>query len=328
MAYRSILDRFDMERGDALTLTLETATELAALPCEIAAPVIYALLTWFAGGDVPTLPDPRDNALLRRLVVHQKQNAARRADILATKRENRRGKGKRETHATESGEDDGDGENARQRPSTGATDKIREDKSSVSKDLSCHAAGASSRAACASPPAGFSACALPADLPAQSERTVLLFSGYLSAGDAPAHAMDMTTFKDAEPMVSRTIAEADFRSDPVSVILPCADFDEESDKATFRNALIQRYKANPRQFMLIAWKYLAEAHNARIALVKAFRDKCDKCICPEDRFCNEECPHAYIRRSLADYAKDYGEEVFAKNLLGRLKVLKTSKPKK
>lgn len=321
MAYKPLLDRFDMERGDALTLTLETATELAALPCEIAAPIIYALLSWFAGGDVPTLPDPRDNALLLRLVVHQKQNAAHRADVLATKRENRMGKGRQETPATESGE------NARQRPSTGATDKIREDKSSKDEDLSCHAAPASSRAACASPPAGSSACALPADLPAQSERTVLLFSGYLSAGDAPAHAMDMTTFKDAEPMVSRTITEADFKADPVTALLPCAD-GEESDKATFRNTLIARYKANPRQFMLIVWKYLAEAHNARIALVKAFRDKCDKCSCPEDRFCNEECPHAYIRRSLADYAKDYGEEVFAKNLLGRLKVLKTSKPKK
>ena len=328
MAYKPLLDRFDMERGDALTLTLETATELAALPCEIAAPVIYALLSWFAGGDVPTLPDPRDNALLRRLVVHQKQNAARRADVLATKRENRRGKGRRETPATESGEDDGDGENARQRPSTGATDKIREDKTSKDEVLSCHAAAASSRAACASPPAGLSACALPADLPAQSGKTVLYFSGYLSAGDAPAHAIDMTTFKDAEPMVRHTITEAAFKADPVTALLPCPDFEEESDKAKFRNALIQRYKADPRQFMLIAWKYLAEAHNARLALVKAIRDKCDKCSCPEDRFCNEECPHAYVKDRLADYAKDYGEEVFAKNLLGRLKVLKPSKPKK
>ncbi len=307
MAYKPLLDRFDMERGDVLSLPRETAVELAALPCGIAAPVIYALLSWFAGGDVPTLPDPRDNALLLRLVAHQRQNAERRADYLASRRKNRLG-GDMSTHDDISHK----------------SKNKRESKTSKDEVLDCHAAPASSRAACASPPAVSSANAAPADLPAQSERTVLLFSGYLSAGDAPAHAMDTTTFKEAIPMVRHTITEADFKADPVTALLPCAD-GEESDKATFRNTLIARYKANPRQFMLIAWKYLAEAHNARIALVKAFRDKCDKCTCPEDRFCNEECPHAYIRRSLADYAKDYGEEVFAKNLLGRLKVLKPSK---
>lgn len=200
----------------------------------------------------------------------------------------------------------------------------RESKQSISDSLDCHAAVASSRAACASPPAGLSACALPADLPAQSGKTVLYFDGYLSGHDSPTHAMDDTTFKEIEPMVSRTIAEADFRSDPVSVILPCADFDEESDKAKFRATLIQRYKADKRQFMLIAWKYLAEAHNARIALVKAIRGKCAQCISPDDS-CNDVCPHAYVKDRLADYAKNYGCEVFARNLCGRLKVLKPPK---
>jgi len=307
MAYKPLLDRFDMERGDVLSLPRETAVELAALPCEIAAPVIYALLSWFAGGDVPTLPDPRDNALLLRLVAHQRQNAERRADYLASRRKNRLG-GDMSTHDDISHK----------------SKNKRESKTSKDEVLDCHAAPASSRAACASPPAGSSANAAPADLPAQSGKTVLYFGGWLCACDAPTHAMDMTTFKEAIPMVRHTITEADFKADPVTALLPCADFDEESDKATFRNTLIARYKADKRQFMLIAWKYLAEAHNARRALVESFRDKCDKCQ-TNDCVCNEECPHAYIKDCLADYAKDYGEEVFAKNLLGRLKVLKPSK---
>ena len=139
--------------------------------------------------------------------------------------------------------------------------------------------------------------------------------------------MDDTTFKEKEPMVSHTITEADFKADPVTALLPCAD-GEESDKAKFRNTLIARYKANPRQFMLGAWKYLAEAHNARIALVKALRGKCAQCETHHDTDCNTECPHAYVKDRLADYAKNYGCEVFARNLCGRLKVLKTSKPKK
>ena len=318
--YKAELDRYDMERGTRLTLMKETAVELTTLPCETAAPIIYALLSWFAGGDVPTLPDPRDNATLQRLIAHQKENAEHYGDVLATKRANRMGKGKGETSATESGE------NARQRPSTGVTEKLREDKSSKDEDLSCHAAPASSRAACASPPAGLSACALPADLPAQSGKTVLYFDGYLSGYDSPTHAMDDTTFKEIEPMVSRTITEADFKADPVTALLPYAD-GEESDKAKFRNALIQRCKADRRQFMLIAWKYLAEAHNARIALVKAIRGKCAQCKTVPD-LCYEDCPHAYVKDRLADYAKNYGCDVFARNLLGRLKVLKTSKPKK
>ena len=304
MAYRSILDRFDMERGDALTLTLETATELAALPCEIAAPVIYALLSWFAGGDVPTLPDPRDNALLLRLVVHQKRNAARRADVLATKRENRMGKGRCKTPATESGE------NARQRPSTGATDKKREDKSSLDEDLSY-------RAACASPAAGVSANADPADLKG-AVQTAVYFSGLLDPYGTPDRAGEMGH----EPMHTCEITNADFLADPVTALLQYPDFETDADKAKFRNALMARFKADKRQFMLTAWKYLADAHRARLALLAAFRGRCADCKEGDDMYCDEGCPNEHLKTLLKNYAKDYGCEVFARNLLGRLKVLK------
>lgn len=323
MAYRSKIDRFDMERGDALTLTLETATELAALPCEIAAPIIYALLSWFAGGDVPTLPDPRDNALLLRLVVHQKQNAAHRADVLATKRENRMGKGRQETPATESGE------NARQRPSTGATDKIREDKSSKDEDLSCHAAPASSRAACASPPAGSSACALPAAPAATKECTAVYCDGHFYSEDVWG-VFDIkatVAMNGQEPLFTRSVTNTRFAADPVSALMEYPDFEAEEDKAKFRATLIQRFKANAGRFTRIAWEYIADAHRARADFIKAVQkaNACEDCHCD---YC-AECNHnAWLKHLAAQYDKDFACDVFAKNLLGRLKVLKTSKPKK
>ena len=296
MAYKALIDRFDMERGDALTLPLDTATELAALPCEIAAPVIHALLVWFTGGEVATLPDPRDNALLRRLVVHQKQNAERRADYLASRRKNRLG-GDMSTH------DD-------------ISDKYKnKSKASVNVALDRDEVN---RAACAAPPAGFSALqAEPADLKG-TVQTAVYFDGIMSSYCAPDWA---DAAKGDKPMHTREITDADFKADPVSALTEYPDFETDADKARFRNALIARFKADKRQFILTAWKYLAEAHNARVALLAAFRGKCADCKA-DGAWCNEECPHEHLKSLLANYTKDYGREVFAKNLLGRLKVLK------
>lgn len=92
MTYQSELDRFDPDRGDVLSISKEDATELANLPGEIALPIIHALLRYFAlgkpGDPMPTMKDPRDNAMLARYIEHQRKNAARRADFLARQREN------------------------------------------------------------------------------------------------------------------------------------------------------------------------------------------------------------------------------------------------
>ena len=323
MAYSALVDNFDHERGNRLTIPLETATELTTLPCEIAAPIIYGLLSWFAGGDVPTLPDPRDNATLQRLVVHQKENAAHYAEVLATKRANRMGKGRQETPATESGE------NARQRPSTGATDKTREDKSSVSKDLSCHAAGASSRAAGASPAAGVSADASPAD---HKTVTAVYCDGMdgrevLWLADPKGYA---AAYNGMKPLYSHSVTDDRFKADPVSVLAGYPVYfegenakEKQSSKAKFRNALRQRFNADPKQFCAIAWQFLKDAHNARGDFIKAVLQskRCGDCHLD---FCYE-CPHENLRQLVVRYEDDFGSDNFVKNLLGRLKVLKPKK---
>lgn len=94
--YKALIDRFDQERGDKLSFALDDATELAALPLSIAAPIVHGVLRWFTGEELKPIADsftdPRDRALFLRLVTHQKQNAALRADYLASRRRNRLGK--------------------------------------------------------------------------------------------------------------------------------------------------------------------------------------------------------------------------------------------
>jgi len=96
MAYKSKLDRFDMERGDVLMLSRESCIEIDQLG-EDAPKVLVPLIKYMTGkpGDpVPEVDetDPRVKrfftGLLLRLIEHQKRNAERRGDYLAKQRQN------------------------------------------------------------------------------------------------------------------------------------------------------------------------------------------------------------------------------------------------
>ena len=291
MAYKAILDRFDMERGDALTLTLETATELVTLPCEIAAPVIYALLKWFTGGELATLPDPRDNALLRRLVVHQTMNAQRRADYLASRRKNRLG-GDMSTH---------DDISHKNKNKSKASEDEALDRDEVSRD-----AGASSAA-------GFSACAEPA-APAD---TAIYHHGMFDC-DETRGCLSYQDYDDG----SMSITDTRFAADPVTALMEYPDFESEADKAKFRNTLIQRYRTDKIAFVKIAWSYVKDAHNARLGFINTAREMNACSSCQLGGCCAWECPHSRLKQLATQYDKDFANNVFARNLLGRLKVLK------
>lgn len=302
MAYKALIDRFDMERGDALTLPLDTATELAALPCEIAAPVIHALLVWFTGGEVATLPDPRDNALLRRLVVHQTMNAQRRADYLASRRKNRLG-GDMSTH------DD-------------ISDKYK-NKSKASEDVALDRDEVN-HAACASSPAGLSALsAEPADLAAPSKECTAIYSHGYFGSDIVENELFLDEPDGKPPLCDLAMTKTRFMADPVSALMEYPDFNSETDKATFRNALIARQRTDKAAFANIAWGYVTDAHRARLNFINAIR-KANVCAsCGDDPyFCSEKCQHSHLKHLAAQYDKDFASDVFTRNLLGRLKVLK------
>ena len=91
MAYKSELDRFDMERGDVLSFTREIAKAIAGFGVEIGGPILFELVKWFSGNpddEPPKMADPRDNGFLAMLMEHQRKNAARRADFLAKQSQN------------------------------------------------------------------------------------------------------------------------------------------------------------------------------------------------------------------------------------------------
>ena len=96
MAYKSELERFDMERGDVLSIPRETCIELAELE-EDAAKVLVPLICYVAGNPGDPVPEVNESdkrmkrvltGMLHRLIEHQRQNAARRADYLAKQRQN------------------------------------------------------------------------------------------------------------------------------------------------------------------------------------------------------------------------------------------------
>ena len=297
MAYKAILDRFDMERGDALTLPLDTATELAELPCEIAAPVIHALLKWFTGGEVATLADPRDNALLRRLVVHQRMNAQRRADYLASRRKNRIG-GDMSTH---------DDISHKYKNKSKASEDEALDRDEVN------------HAAIASLAAGFPALQAEPTAPVdQKQGAITYHHGYFDCDETRGI---VCTPCDCDESTNST-TKTRFFADPVTVLMEYPDFENEADKARFRSTLFQRYRTDKDAFKEIAWGYIAEAHHARVGFVNTAREMNACSTCQIVDFCANGCPHLRLKQLAAQYDRDFAGDVFAKNLLGRLKVLK------
>ena len=96
MAYKPKLERFDMERGDVLSLTREACIELRDLG-KFAPKVIMPLIKYVAGNPGDPIPEVEEenedlkiilSATLHRYIEHQKQNAARRADFLAKQASN------------------------------------------------------------------------------------------------------------------------------------------------------------------------------------------------------------------------------------------------
>lgn len=352
MAYKPLLDRFDMERGDALTLTTDTATELAELPLEIAGPILHALLKWFSGGELATLPDPRDNAMLKRLAVHQRQNAERRADILNTKRQNRQraaSRSRAHNHTKDSGEDpdESDEVDARQRPSTPVDkrDKISivKSKTSVSDkvldkdevlEAACADAASAGVAACATSAAGGVAYAPPAD------PVILLTCHWLRLAIRDYESLEGFIGEMTNGCFYGLVSWQAFNDDPCSTMINIilhyvhaveseAEFkkmpEEEPQYYAAKNTLKARYKADPKRFVSICRNYLREAQELSQAIMESLypdgkRDAlCSKCDTKGDCW---ECKFHDRQSAVRRYRDNFGEDVFAKNLLGRLSVLK------
>ncbi len=96
MAYKSELERFDMERGNVLMIPRETCVELKEMQ-EDAAKVLVPLVVYVAGNPGDPIPeveeaDPRIKriltGMLHRMIEHQRQVAAKYADRKAANREN------------------------------------------------------------------------------------------------------------------------------------------------------------------------------------------------------------------------------------------------
>ena len=238
MAYKSELERFDMERGNVLSVEREMVKGITKLGEEIAGPILFRLYTWFAGnpGDAtPEMADPRDNVFLAMLIEHQRKNAARRADFLAKQQEKglASGAARRATkdnhgqpRSTEVNQVQGKEEVEEESP------KGKDFPSSTTSDKSEHADGTPAPAA-----GGHCVTAAP-----DGTRTATRV----------AYVEPLT----GEQIIERTFDEAELRARPVSFMLEAIG--ETGDQRT-RNALTKAVEELGRDtYAETCWRFVAD----------------------------------------------------------------------
>ena len=276
MAYKSKLERFDMERGDVLVIDRDSAAFIKGCGAEIGGPIAFKLVQWFMGkpGDEPpTMPDPRDNGILAMLMEKQKRRAEKYAEHLRSQQE--KGLKSAAVRAANRATESNHGQPQ-------STKKEREKEMEVEREN----------------PVGI-------DFPL-STTSNLPPNKLGQAGDAPAHAatgdglnaapcgtrtVTRVAYMNPDPYGAdrpepRTFDEAELRARPVSFML--AAIGEEGDQRT-RNALTKAVKElGPDTFAETCWRFICEmveAENAYAAVATKARD---------------------------NFAKNYGDEADAK----------------
>ena len=258
MAYKAKLDRFDMERGDVLTIPRKDCVELREYTEDDAGKILVALVKYVAGNPGDPMPeiegesDPRIkrylSGTLHRLIEQQRERAARYGDYLAQQRKNAQG--------------------GQPKPATAnhgqprlTTASLIEGKEEVEEES----------------PKG-------KDFP--SSTTSNLPPNKLGhAGDAPAPAAGGTCVN-AAPCGTRTVtrvaytdywdsekpkkvfAETELRARPVSFMLEAIE--ETGDQLT-RNALMKAVEElGPDRFAETCWRFVADMVQKENAFAAAF----------------------------------------------------------
>ncbi len=302
MAYKSELDRFDMERGDVLSMSREMAKAIVGFGPKIGSPILYNLLLWFSGnpGDPPPeMDDPRDNGFLAMLMEHQRKNATKRADFLAKQKEKGLASAAKAAERRQATNDN----HGQPRSTTALSTSI--DKEQVPEGEGLVSLSVPNKLGAATPSAGGP------DLTA-------------APGDVA------TVYRDCEPEPTHAIRKADLAADPIGVMLdflnPSADERERT-----RNALAKSMREATRDtFAAVCWKFLkdAEAKTKRWREVRAIlEDYCDKSgvdweALPTKRP-KDWRKYEKIEAEAVDFAPDDGEP--ARLLFGRLKAYKHGK---
>ena len=255
MACKSELDRFDMERGDVLSLSREIAKAITGFGAEIGGPILFELVKWFSGDPddkPPTMADPRDNGFLAMLMEHQKKNATRRADYLAKQRENANKRWQGENAKTSHGI-------PRHANATSRSIREVEEESPKGKDFPSSTTS--------QPPNGGQA----GDAPAHAAT-----GDGLNAAPCGTRTATRVAYIDPEwgsQIDARTFDEAELRARPVSFML--AAIGEEGDQRT-RNALTKAVEElGPDTFAETCWRFVADmvqAENAYAVAATKARD--------------------------------------------------------
>lgn len=73
----ALFNRMD-GRGDVLSIPIEKGSELASLPKEMFADILYPLFQWWVTGAETEPTDPRDRMVFNGLKTHQIENAVKR----------------------------------------------------------------------------------------------------------------------------------------------------------------------------------------------------------------------------------------------------------
>ena len=261
MAYQSELDRFDMERGDVLSIPRETCIELSELEDDISK-VVAPLFKWMSGKPGDPIPDVKESnpklarlyrGMLLRLIEHQKANAARRADFLASQKAKGIASGAKRTARKQSTES-----NHGQPRSTEVNqvqdkekeeEQVPEGEGLVSSSLTCptYSVGSESQP----PSAGACAGARPAAVESGHAMRTATIAGWTEHGD-------------------ETFDEGDLRERPVQFVLDMGiDEDENLARPFYMKALQQ---LGPVVYAETCWRFIEAYVAAANAYGKTMRE--------------------------------------------------------
>ncbi len=260
MAYKSELERFDMERGDVLLISREMAQAIAGFGADIGAPIFFALIEWFSGkpGDeTPKLKDPRDRGFLAMLMEHQKKYAARRADFLKSQSQ----KGQASAAARKARQQSTETNHGQPQPAVVAKINRSEVEEESTKGKYFPSSTTSN----------------PPNQLGQVGGTPTHAAGGPCVTAAPGGTRTATRVAYVEPLSGdkieeRTFAEADLIERPVTFML---DAIGESDELQTRNALKKAVEElGPEAYARTCWRFIADmvqTENAAAAVLAKSR---------------------------------------------------------
>ena len=243
MAYKSKIERFDILRGDVVSLPKEDVARLYACGVEICGPILWTFFGYILGGELPHMNDKRDDAILQGLIAHQRHNAERHYEKMLSAQKG----GCASAHARWHNDSQARLTAVNQsQPESTTVDKEEEGKRRISRSVSDKAYPSlrddAPTASCASL-GGLRPSSVQDNEPQSAKKEPI-----------PC----ISKWEDGKPIIDKYLREDDIRPDPIGYLFKRMS-EQESEPEKFRGAL-RKYRDDLGEgfFFDVVWDFVKE----------------------------------------------------------------------